>query len=135
MLRPQKSIVVLPFKNLSSDPENEYFVDGVTEEIINALSRIQGLKVTARTSAFAYKNEEKDIRLIGSELGGSTALEGSIRKAGNRIRVSTQLIRTDNGFQVWAASFDLSKIQLLVKKLERFCVTPLLGQFFTKNSQ
>lgn len=101
-----RSIVVLPFKNISSDPENEYFADGVTEEIINALSKIGGLKVTARTSSFAYKGKNKDIRHIGNELGVSTALEGSIRKAGNRVRVSTQLIRTDNGFQVWSESFD-----------------------------
>jgi len=105
-LQTQKSIVVLPFKNISSDPENEYFADGVTEEIIIALSKVEGLKVTARTSSFAYKNNPKDIRVIGNELGVSTALEGSIRKSGSRIRMSTQLIRTDNGFQVWSDSFD-----------------------------
>jgi TolB-like protein/AraC-like DNA-binding protein len=98
--------VVLPFENISSDPENEYFADGITEEIINALSKVEGLKVTARTSSFAYKNKPKDVRIIGKELGVSTALEGSIRKSGNLIRVSTQLIRTDNGFQVWSDSFD-----------------------------
>lgn len=101
-----KSIVVLPFENISSDPENDYFADGVTEEIINALSKVEGLKVTARTSSFAYKNKPKDIRIIGNELGVSTALEGSIRKSGNLIRISTQLIRTDNGFHVWSDSFD-----------------------------
>lgn len=105
-MHTQKSIVVLPFENISSDPENEYFADGVTEEIINALSKVEGLKVTARTSSFAYKNNPKDIRIIGNELGVSTALEGSIRKSGSRIRISTQLIRTDNGFQVWSESFD-----------------------------
>lgn len=101
-----KSIVVLPFSNISSDPENAYFADGITEEIINALSKIDGLLVTARTSSFAYKNSSLDIREIGQALGVSTALEGSIRKAGNRLRISTQLIRTDNGFQVWSESFD-----------------------------
>ena len=107
-----RSIVVLPFENISPDPENDYFADGVTEEIINALSKIEGLKVTARTSSFAYKNKPKDIRIIGNELGVSTALEGSIRKSGNQIRISTQLIRTDNGFQVWSDSFnrDLTNI-------------------------
>ena len=105
-MKTKKSIVVLPFQNISSDPENEYFADGITEEIINALSKIQGLKVTARTSSFAYKGKSKDVRVIGNELGVSAALEGSIRKSGNRIRVSTQLIRTGNGFQVWSESFD-----------------------------
>ncbi|MBO0331842.1 helix-turn-helix domain-containing protein [[Muricauda] lutisoli] len=111
-LRTPRSIVVLPFENISPDPENDYFADGVTEEIINALSKIEGLKVTARTSSFAYKNKSKDIRIIGNELGVSTALEGSIRKSGNLIRISTQLIRTDNGFQVWSDSFnrDLTNI-------------------------
>jgi adenylate cyclase len=108
ILKPEKSIVVLPFQNMSSDPENEYFADGVTEELINALSKIQGLKVTARTSSFAYKNKPKDVRIIGEELGVSTALQGSIRKSGNRIRVSAQLSRTDNGFQVWADRYDRS---------------------------
>ena len=105
-LNTQKSIVVLPFENISSDIENEYFADGVTEEIINALSKVEGLKVTARTTSFAYKSNPKDIRIIGNELGVSTALEGSIRKSGSRIRISTQLIRTDNGFQVWSETFD-----------------------------
>lgn len=105
-MHTQKSIVVLPFENISSDSENEYFADGITEEIINALSKVEGLKVTSRTSSFAYKNKAKDIRLIGRELGVSSALEGSIRKSGTRIRISAQLIRTDNGFQVWNESFD-----------------------------
>lgn len=101
-----KSIVVLPFSNLSSDPENEYFADGVTEEIIIALSKIEGLMVTARTSSFAYKGKDLDIRHIGNELGVTMALEGSIRKSVNRVRISAQLVRTDNGFQVWSESFD-----------------------------
>ncbi|WNB16905.1 tetratricopeptide repeat protein [Marivirga arenosa] len=105
-MNTQKSIVVLPFENISSDPDNEYFANGITEEIINALSKVEGLKVTARTSSFAYKNKPIDIRIIGNQLGVATALEGSIRKAGNRIRVSAQLIKTENGFQVWSESFD-----------------------------
>ncbi|MEM6643900.1 MAG: tetratricopeptide repeat protein [Bacteroidota bacterium] len=102
----QKSIAVLPFENLSSDPENEYFSDGMTEEIINALTRIEELKVTARTSSFAFKGLKEDIRIIGSKLGVSTVLEGSIRKAGNRVRITAQLIRTDNGFHFWSENFD-----------------------------
>ncbi|QCK14284.1 hypothetical protein DCC35_05755 [Mangrovivirga cuniculi] len=102
----QKSIAVLPFENLSSDPENEYFSDGMTEEIINALSKIEGLEVTARTSTFVFKNIKKDIRHIGNELGVELVLEGSVRKSGNRVRITTQLIRTDNGFHIWSENFD-----------------------------
>ena len=102
----QKSIAVLPFENLSSDPENEYFSDGMTEEIINALTRIEGLKVTARTSAFVFKGVKEDIRIIGNKLGVASVLEGSIRKSGNRVRITAQLIRTDNGFHLWSESFD-----------------------------
>ena len=102
----QKSIAVLPFENLSSDPENEYFSDGMTEEIINALTRVEGLKVTARTSSFAFKGLKEDVRIIGNKLGVATVLEGSIRKAGNRVRITAQLIRTDNGFHFWSENFD-----------------------------
>jgi len=102
----QKSIAVLPFENISSDQENEYFADGMTEEIINALSKIVGLKVTARTSSFVFKGNKKDVRVIGNQLGVSTVLEGSIRKSGNRIRITAQLIRTDNGFHLWSDNFD-----------------------------
>lgn len=102
----QKSIAVLPFENLSSDPENEYFSDGMTEEIINALTRVEGLKVTARTSSFAFKGLKEDIRIIGNKLGVSAVLEGSIRKSGNRVRITAQLIRTDNGFHFWSENFD-----------------------------
>src|SRR6056297_3913099 len=97
----QKSIAILPFLNMSSDPENEYFSDGITEEIINALTKIKGLKVASRTSSFAYKNRNADVRHIGNQLGVSVLLEGSIRKANNRVRITAQLIRTDNGFHIW----------------------------------
>lgn len=102
----QKSIAVLPFENISSDQENEYFADGMTEEIINALSKIIGLKVTARTSSFVFKDKREDVRIIGNQLGVSTVLEGSIRKSGDRIRITAQLIRTDNGFHLWSDNFD-----------------------------
>jgi TolB-like protein/AraC-like DNA-binding protein len=97
---------VLPFQNLSSDKENEYFADGMTDEIINALSKIEGLKVTARTSSFVFKDKKEDVRIIGNQLGVETVIEGSIRKSGKRIRISTQLVRTDNGFQLWSETFD-----------------------------
>ncbi len=101
-----KSIVVLPFKNLSGDHSNDYFSDGITEEIINALTKIEGLKVTARTSSFAFKNKPTDIRIIGNELGVTNAVEGSIRIAKERIRISAQLTRTDTGFLLWSEKFD-----------------------------
>jgi len=101
-----KSIVVLPFKNMSGDNSYDYFSDGITEEIINALSKVEGLKVTARTSSFAFKNKPTDIRIIGNELGVTNAVEGSIRIAKDRIRISTQLTRTDNGFLLWSEKFD-----------------------------
>lgn len=101
-----KSIAVLPFNNFSPEPNNEYFSDGITEEIINALTTIKDLKVASRTSVFAYKKEIKDIREIGKELNVSTVLEGSVRKAGNKIRVTAQLINADDGLHIWSDNFD-----------------------------
>jgi TolB-like protein/AraC-like DNA-binding protein len=101
-----KSIAVLPFVNMSTDPDNEYFSDGITEEIINALTTVQGLKVIARTSSFAFKNKNIDIRTIGSQLGVSAVLEGSVRKAKNRIRITAQLINSEDGTHFWSKNFD-----------------------------
>jgi adenylate cyclase len=101
-----KSIVVLPFVNMSADPENEYFSDGITEEIINALTTVKGLKVIARTSSFAFKNKNIDVRTIGDQLGVSTVLEGSVRKFKKRVRITAQLISTDNGTHFWSKTFD-----------------------------
>lgn len=101
-----KSIAVLPFVNMSADPENEYFSDGITEEIINALTTVDGLKVIARTSSFAFKNKNIDVRTIGKQLGVSTVLEGSVRKAKNRVRITAQLISTDDGTHFWSKNFD-----------------------------
>ncbi|MFZ1808376.1 MAG: helix-turn-helix domain-containing protein [Cyclobacteriaceae bacterium] len=101
-----KSIVVLPFVNMSADPENEYFSDGITEEIINALTTVKGLKVIARTSSFAFKNKNIDVRTIGNQLGVSTVLEGSIRKAKNKVRITAQLINTNDGTHFWSKNFD-----------------------------
>ncbi len=108
----EKSIAVLPFVNMSSDPENEYFSDGITEEIINALTGIRGLKVTARTSSFAFKNRQVDVRHVGNQLGVSTILEGSIRKIKDRVRISAQLIRTDDGFHIWSEKFDRELVDI-----------------------
>ena len=104
--RQGPSIAVLPFTNMSSDKENEYFSDGLAEEIINALTNIGGLRVTARTSAFALRGKEQDIRGIGETLNVASVLEGSVRKAGNRVRVTVQLIGVADGYQLWSERFD-----------------------------
>ena len=106
MTTSDKSIAVLPFVNMSADPENEYFSDGITEEIINALTRVPGLKVTSRTSSFAFKNRHVDVRAIGRQLGVATVLEGSVRKAKNNIRITAQLIQASDGFHLWSENFD-----------------------------
>jgi len=101
-----KSIAVLPFTNTSADPENEYFTDGMAEEIINALSKIKSLGVASRTSVFAYKGKTVDIREIGRKLEVSAVLEGSVRKMGKKIRVSAQLVSVVNGLQLWSERYD-----------------------------
>jgi eukaryotic-like serine/threonine-protein kinase len=100
------SIAVLPFRNVSADPENEYFSDGMTEEIIDALTKIESLRVAARTSSFAFKGKDEDVRRIGERLGVRTVLEGSVRRAGDKIRISAQLVDTSNGYHVWSEHFD-----------------------------
>jgi serine/threonine protein kinase/Flp pilus assembly protein TadD len=103
---PQPSIAVLPFVNMSGDKEQEYFSDGLAEEIINALSKIQGLKVIARTSAFAFKGKDQDITKIAEALRVHNILEGSVRKAGNRIRITAQLITAADGSHIWSERYD-----------------------------
>ncbi len=100
------SIAVLPFANMSADPQNQYFSDGMTEEVINAVSQIPDLRVTARTSAFAFKGKESDVREIGQKLNVGTLLEGSVRRAGNRVRVTAQLIDVSGGYHLWSERFD-----------------------------
>lgn len=100
------SIAVLPFANMSSDMENEYFSDGLAEEILNLLAKIPALKVIARTSSFAFRGKEQDIRRIGEALGVSNVLEGSVRRLGNRIRVTAQLIAASDGAHLWSERFD-----------------------------
>jgi TolB-like protein/Tfp pilus assembly protein PilF len=100
------SIAVLPFVNMSADPENEYFSDGITEELLNTLAKIDGLMVTSRTSSFAFKGKNTDIREIGKQLGVKSVLEGSVRKAGNKVRVTAQLINTENGYHKWSDIYD-----------------------------
>lgn len=102
----EPSIAVLPFANMSGDKEQEYFSDGLAEEIINALAHVPGLRVIARTSAFAFKGQQQDIRRIAEGLGVRNVLEGSVRKAGNRIRVTAQLIEAAGGSHLWSERYD-----------------------------
>jgi serine/threonine protein kinase/Flp pilus assembly protein TadD len=104
--KPAPSIAVLPFVNMSPDPENEYFGDGLAEELINALTQLKGLHVAARTSAFTFRGREKDIREIGKKLDVSTVLEGSVRKARNRLRITAQLINIADGYHLWSERYD-----------------------------
>jgi serine/threonine-protein kinase len=101
-----RSVAVLPFINMSADPDDEYFADGITEEIINALAQVDGLKVAARTSCFAFKGKHEDLRLVGEKLGVGTVLEGSVRKAGTRLRVTAQLINAADGYHLWSERYD-----------------------------
>ena len=103
---PQASIAVLAFSDISSSKDQEYFCDGISEEIINNLSRIKGLRVSSRTSSFAFKEKSEDIRMIGRRLGVSTVLEGSVRKAEGRLRITAQLINAEDGYHLWSERYD-----------------------------
>jgi TolB-like protein/Tfp pilus assembly protein PilF/tRNA A-37 threonylcarbamoyl transferase component Bud32 len=100
------SVAVLPFANLSADPDNEYFTDGLTEELINALVNVEGLRIPARTSVYALKETNLDIQEIGRKLGVDNILEGSVRKAGDHLRISAQLIKVSDGFNLWSETYD-----------------------------
>jgi len=100
------SIAVLPFTNLSGDASRDYFSDGMSEELLNLLARVPGLQVASRTSAFAYKGRNVDIRQVGRDLGVETVLEGSVRQAGDQVRITAQLIDTETGFHLWSDTYD-----------------------------
>ncbi|MDH3814073.1 MAG: protein kinase [Acidobacteriota bacterium] len=100
------SVAVLPFANLSADPDNEYFTDGLTEELIGALANVEGLRIPARTSVYALKGTNLDIQEIGRRLGVDNILEGSVRKAGDQLRISAQLIKVSDGFNLWSETYD-----------------------------
>ena len=102
----RRSIAVLPFANLSGQQENEFFADGISEELISALASVPGLQVASRTSSFAFKGKAADVRVIGEQLNVTALLEGSVRRAGDRIRISTQLINVADGYQMWSQRFD-----------------------------
>ncbi len=101
-----RSVAVLPFANLSSDPEQEYFSDGLSEELIHQLANLKGLHVAGRTSSFSFKGKQEDLRIIGEKLGVRHLLEGSVRKAGNRLRITAQLVSCTDGYHLWSETFD-----------------------------
>ena len=105
-LPDKPSIAVLPFQNMSGDPEQEYFADGMVEEIITALSRVRSFFVIARNSSFTYKGKAVDVKQVGRELGVRYLLEGSVRKAGNRLRITGQLVEAETGAHLWADRYD-----------------------------
>jgi len=115
------SVAVLPFANISGDPEQEYFSDGITEDIITDLSKVSGLLVIARNSSFAYKGKNVDIRTVGRELGVRSVLEGSIRRAGNRVRITAQLINAANGAHLWAERYDRDLTDIFAVQDEVTC--------------
>src|SRR5687767_10578051 len=101
-----KSVAVLPFSNMSNDADNEYFADGMAEEIINALSKIQSLRVASRTVSFALKGKNEDLAEVGRKLRVSTVLDGSVRRMGNRLRITAQLVNVADGYQLWSERYD-----------------------------
>ncbi len=103
---PAKSIAVLPFANLSGDPKNAYFSDGITEEILNALAQVRDLKVAGRTSAFQFNGQNEDLRKVGETLGVATVLEGSVQRAQDQVRITAQLVDAHSGYQLWSEKFD-----------------------------
>ena len=101
-----RSIAVLPFVNMSADKENEYFADGLSEELLNQFAQIPDLQVAGRTSSFSYKGKNEDLRVIGTTLGVANVLEGSVRRQGDQVRVTAQLIRVEDGFHLWSETYD-----------------------------
>ena len=116
-LPDKPSIAVLPFQNMSNDPEQEYFADGMVEEIITALSRFGGLFVIARNSSFVYKGRAVDVKQVGRELGVRYVLEGSVRKAGNKVRITGQLIDVASGAHLWAERFEAGSMTFLICRI------------------
>jgi adenylate cyclase len=133
----RNSIAVLPFTNLSGDPSREFFSDGISEELLNLLARVPGLQVAARTSAFAYKGRNVDIRQVGRELGVETVLEGSVRQSGDQLRITAQLIDTTNGFHLWSETYDrrMADVFLVQDEIAAAIVEKLRIQLAPKEQQ
>ena len=115
---PVESIAVLPFVNMSDDPDNEYFSDGLSEEILNSLARIDGMQVVGRTSSFQFKGKNEDLRVIGEKLGVANVLEGSVRREGNKARITAQLIRASDGIHLWSETYDRTLDDTLAVQLD-----------------
>jgi serine/threonine-protein kinase len=133
-----KAIAVLPLANMSADPENEYFSDGMTEEIINALAKVPGVHVASRSSSFAFKGKKDvDARQMGERLGVTSVLEGSVRKIGNRIRLAAQLVNVENGYQLWSETYDrqLEDVFAVQDEISRSIVDALKVQLVGATSQ
>jgi len=126
-----RSIAVLPFVNASADPENEYLCDGVTDELINALTKVEGLRIASRTSVFALKGKPQDIRAIGALLGVSAVLEGTVRKSGDRLRITVQLAAADDGRTLWSERYDrlLDDVFAVHDEISRTIVSTLRTTF------
>ena len=131
------SIAVLPFVNMSADPENEYFSDGISEEILNSLTKVEGIQVTARTSSFSFKGKNEDVREIGNKLGVANVLEGTVRKAGKKIRINVQLIKTADGYQALSETYDseLEDIFEVQDEIAKKIVTRLKENFAINESK
>ena len=129
---PTRSIAVLPFAHLSNDVDNEYFCDGLAEELLNGLSRIDGLKVAARTSAFSFKGKHVNVAEIGRTLGVSTVLEGSVRKSGDRVRINATLINAADGYHLWSDQYDreMQDVFSLQDEIRDSVVSALKAEFF-----
>jgi TolB-like protein/Tfp pilus assembly protein PilF len=129
-----KSIVVLPFQDMSSEKDQEYFCDGLSEELINSLTKVKGIHVVARTSAFSFKGKESDVRKIGERLKVESLLEGSVRKAGNHLRITAQLINVADGFHQWSGQYDreLSDIFAIQDEISLAIVENLKGELLGK---
>jgi TolB-like protein len=127
---PVASVAVMPFANLTGDPSKDYFSDGMAEELIDALANVPGLKVPSRTSSFAYKAHNLDIRRVAQDLGVATILEGSVRSAGDRVRVTAQLVNAQSGYHLWSQTYDreFADIFKLQDDLARAIVAQLLGK-------
>ena len=132
-----KSIAVLPFVNISNDPEQEYFCDGVAEEIINALAQLKNLRVIARTSVFSFKGKNLDVREIGKMLDVNTLLEGSVRKSGNRLRINTQLVSVADGAHLWSNRYDrvLEDVFAIQEDIAENVATALRGVLTNKEKE
>ncbi len=131
-----RTVAVLPFTNLSADRENEYFSDGITEELITTLGQVPGLRVASRTSAFAFKNKPADVREVGRRLGVAAIVEGSVRKSGRTLRITAQLVNASNGYDMWSAVYEreVDDVFAIQQEISRAIVARLAGTLVSGDS-